>query len=150
MIAPGLPGARNSRCLPLERWPEPDRAAWAAAHRRGGLLDDDGAAVSWAPATSGLIAAGYGTFLAFLSQTGDLDPAAAPATRVTRAPVEAYIAHLRERNHSSTVAARILQLIRAVAVMAPTADLAWLRRTFRRLRLMAGPARDDRARRYPP
>ena len=32
------------RCLPIAKWPEPDRNAWAAAHRRGGLLDQDGQA----------------------------------------------------------------------------------------------------------
>jgi site-specific recombinase XerD len=69
-----------------------------------------------------------------------------PEARVTRPRIESYVADLRERNHSSTVAARILQLIRGVAVMAPTADLAWLRRIAARLRRMARPARDDRIR----
>jgi len=76
------------RCLPVHEWPEPDRAAWAAAHRRGGLLDDDGLASSWAPPTSDLIARGYGTFLAFLARTGDFDPTAPPAARVTRPRIE--------------------------------------------------------------
>ena len=137
------------RCLPVHEWPEPDRAAWAAAHRRGGLLDDDGLASSWAPPTSDLIARGYGTFLAFLARTGDFDPTAPPAARVTRPRIESYVAYLRERNHSSTVAARILQLIRGVAVMAPTADLAWLRLIAARLRRLARPARDDRIRIVP-
>jgi len=137
------------RCLPVHEWPEPDRAAWAAAHRRGGLLDDDGLASSWAPPTSDLIARGYGTFLAFLARTGDFDPTAPPAARVTRPRIESYVAYLRERNHSSTVAARILQLIRGVAVMAPTADLAWLRLIAARLRRVARPARDDRIRIVP-
>jgi site-specific recombinase XerC len=120
------------------------------AHRRGGLLDEDGGAAAWSPATTDLIARGYGTFLAFLAETEGLDPVAPPSTRVTRARVEAYVFHLRRRpNHSSTIAARILQLIRAIAVMAPTADLAWLRRILARLRRGATPARDDRARLVP-
>jgi len=137
------------RCMPLQQWPEPDRAAWAAAHRRGGLLDDDGLAASWAPATSDLIARGYGTFLTFLAQTGDLDPTASPADRLTRPRIESYVAYLRELNHSSTVAARILQLIRAIAVLTSTADLVWLRLIFARLRRAATPARDDRTRIMP-
>jgi integrase/recombinase XerD len=134
------------RCLPVAHWPESDRAAWAAAHRRGDLLDDDGPAASWAAATSDLIARGYGTFLSFLAETEGLHVAARPEERVTRARIEAYVAYLRERNHSSTVAARILQLGRAVAVMAPQVDWTWLRRIAARLRHMARPARDDRAR----
>jgi hypothetical protein len=66
-------------------------------------------AASWAPATSVIIASGYGRFLSFLAGTGNLDPTAFPAERITRPRVEAYVPHLRERNHSSTVAARILQ-----------------------------------------
>jgi integrase/recombinase XerD len=135
----------KARCLPIARWPASDRAAWAAAHRCGGLLDDDGGAAAWSPATSDLIGRGYSTFLGFLSETEDLEPAVPPAARVTRARIEAYIAYLRERNHSSTVAARILQLVRAIAVMAPATDLAWLRRIHARLRRVATPAHDDRA-----
>lgn len=137
------------RCLPVAQWPEPDRAAWATAHRRGGLLDDDGLAASWAPATNAIIAGGYGRFLSFLMRMGDLDSHQPPATRINRARVEAYVAELRERNHSSTVAARLLQLVRAAAVMAPNTDWTWLRRIRARLRRMATPARDDRARLMP-
>ena len=129
------------RCLPLAEWPEPDRVAWAAAHHRGGLLDDDGLAASWAPATSAIIAGGYGRFLSFLAQTGDLDPHAIPSNRVSRARVEAYVAELRERNHSSTVAGRLLQLVRAAAVMAPNTDWIWLRRIRARVHRMATRAR---------
>ena len=141
--------ARFPRSIKPADWPQKDRAAWTTAHRRGSLLDDDGLAASWAVATSDIIARGYGAYLAFLTETSDLDPTMSPAERVTRPRIEAYVACLRERNHSSTVAARILQLIRAIAVMSPTADLAWLRRIFARLRRTATPAIDDRVRLVP-
>ena len=137
------------RCLPVAEWPAPDRAAWAAAHRRGGLLDQDGHAAAWAFATSDLIARGYGSFLSFLSETEGLNGMVAPDARITCSRIEAYVAYMRERYHSSTVAARILQLARAVAVMSPEADWTWLRRIGARLRRMARPARDDRARLMP-
>jgi site-specific recombinase XerD len=137
------------RCRPVAEWPAPDRDAWDAAHHRGGLLDDDGLAAKWALHTSKLIADGYGRYLSFLAETGDLDPTTSPEKRVTRARVEAYVVHLQERNHSSTVAARILQLVRAVAVMAPHVDWTWLRRIRARLRSLATPARDDRSRLMP-
>jgi len=88
------------RCLPVAQWPETDCTAWAAAHRRGGLLDDDRLAASWAPATSNLIASGYGRFLSYLAETEGLDTQASLQNRVTRPRVEAYVAHLREHNHS--------------------------------------------------
>src|SRR5260370_5391833 len=136
-------------CLPVAQWPEPDRAAWEAAHHRGGLLDDDGLAMSWAPVTTGLIAAGYGRFLSYLAESEGLDPRAFPRDRITRPRVEAYVAHLREHNHSSTIAGRVLQLGRAAAVLAPDADWTWLRRMLARLRRLATPAREDRARLMP-
>ncbi len=137
------------RCLPVAEWPEPDRTAWAAAHHRGGLLDEDGQAAAWADATNSIVAGGYGRFLSFLAQTGELDPHQSPATRINRARVEAYLAELRDRNHSSTVAGRLLQLVRAAAVMAPDTDWRWLRRIRARVHRMATPARDDRMRLVP-
>jgi integrase len=134
-------------CLPIEAWPLGDRDAWTAAHRRGGLLDDDGLAAHWAPATSQIVAGGYGRFLSFLIEVGDQFEA--PGRRITRPRVEAYIAHLRQQNHASTVAARILQLSRAARVMAPDSDWKWLQRIHSRLRHMSTPARDDRARLVP-
>jgi len=135
--------------LPVTEWPDRDRIAWDAAHRRGGLLDENGLAADWAPATSSIIAGGYGRFLSFLVETGSLDPDMQPQDRVTRPRVEAYIAHIRVINHSSTVAGRILQLARAVAITAPQVDWAWLRRIASRLHHLATPARDDRTRLVP-
>jgi site-specific recombinase XerD len=136
-------------CLPVSDWPLTDVEAWNAAHRRGGLLDDNGLAANWAPATSLRIAEGYGRFLSFLIETRDYDPSETPAMRITRSRVESYVAHLRERNHSTTVAARALQLTEAMRIMAPGEDWGWLRRIRSRLQRMSKPARDDRARLLP-
>lgn len=136
-------------CVRVSDWPIADREAWDGAHRRGGLLDDDGLAADWASATTSIIAGGYGRYLAFLIEVGDLNPSETPATRITRLRVESYVAHLRERNHSSTVAARVLQLAEATRIMAPDADWGWLRRIRSRLQRMSTPARDDRARLVP-
>lgn len=37
---------QRRRCLPIEQWPAPDRKLWVAAHRRGGLLEEDGLAAN--------------------------------------------------------------------------------------------------------
>jgi|SRR5580700_10799009 integrase len=133
------------RSLPILEWPEKDRAAWYVAHRRGGLLDDDGYATSWAPRSSVSIAQSYGRFLPFATETGALDSNLEPHDRVTRPCVEAYIARLRKLNRPVTVASRIVHLSRAIAVMAPTADFGWLRRIASRLSRTAT-GRDDRNR----
>ena len=107
------------RCLPVCDWPSPDQDAWATAHRNGGLLDDPGLASRWAPDTSKKVAAGYGRWLLFLAQSGQLNPALSPAERVTRDRVLAYVGELQQRNASGTVFGRVLELSRAVGVMAP-------------------------------
>jgi integrase len=112
-------------------------------------LEDDGFAATWTAATSSIIAGGYGRYLSYLVQIGGLDPDGVPVSRVTRERVEAYIDHLRGLNHSTTIAARIAQLSRAMGVMAPTIDWRWLRRVAQRLARSATPARDDRARLLP-
>jgi site-specific recombinase XerD len=112
-------------------------------------LEDDGLAAAWTAATSSIIAGGYGRYLSYLVQIGGLDPDGLPVSRVTRELVEAYIDQLRGLNHSSTIAARIAQLCRAMGVMAPTEDWRWLRRVAQRLARSATPARDDRARLLP-
>jgi integrase/recombinase XerD len=139
----------KKRCLPLEDWPAIDRRAWKAGHRSGGLLDDDGVAAKWAAATSSMIARGYGRFLSYVAASEDLESFASPKERVSRARVEAYIAHLRKYNCSNTVAARMRELGRAMSVMEPVTDWAWLRRIVARLRRSATPARDDRVRLLP-
>ena len=32
----------SRRCMKLQHWPAADRAAWAAAIKKGGLLDEEG------------------------------------------------------------------------------------------------------------
>ena len=135
--------------IPYALWPLNDRQAWEAGHRRGGLLDDDGIAVDWADETNKLIITGYGCWLQYLDESGQLDINAHPGQRVSRPLVEDYIARLRSRNHSSTVHARILQLSRSLAVIAPAMKFPWLRVLLARLWAAATPARDDRPRLLP-
>jgi integrase len=93
-----------------------------------------------------MTARGYGRFLSFLIEIGNLDPAETLAMRITRPRVENYVAHLRERYHSSTVAILATQLTEAARVMAPATDWRWLRRIRSRLQRMSTPAHDNRAR----
>jgi integrase/recombinase XerD len=135
------------RCLPEDRWPERDRVAWQKACHRGGLLDDDGLAMKWSASTQSTIAGGYGRWLTFLLSSNMLDPLTAPAERVTRERVAAYLADLRAQgNASGTIHIRILQLCRMLDVMAPETRPAWLTSILARLHGAVRPTRDDRAR----
>jgi site-specific recombinase XerD len=135
-----------TRCIPVQAWPVPDQIAWMAALTSGDLLKPDGLAAHWSAATRGIIVKGYGRWIAWLGDTGQLDPAALPATRVTPERVAEYVGNLRERNASSTVAARVRQLQEALRVMAPGTDFTRLRRVVRALRALATPARLKRHR----
>src|SRR3954470_24435861 len=99
---------------------------WEIAHWRGSLLDDPGPAADWRPATSRKIASGYGRWLAFLADSGRLDPGAEPQARVTREVVCAYTAELRCRNASGTLFARVQELSVALRVLGPEAPPRWL------------------------
>jgi len=135
-----------TRCLPVLAWPEPDQVAWAAALSSGDLLERDGLAAHWSAATRRIIVKGYGRWVAWLTETGQLDSAAPLAARVTPERVAGYASYLRQRNASSTVAARVRDLREALRVMAPGTDLAWLRRVANVLRALAMPARPKRQR----
>src|SRR5215475_2312315 len=96
------------RCLPEDQWPEQDRLTWREACHPAGLLDDGGLAAGWRAGTQETIAKGYGRWLTFLLSGNMLDPLAAPAERVTRERIEAYLADLRAAgNASGTIHSRI-------------------------------------------
>jgi len=133
-------------CLPVQAWPVPDQVAWAAALSSGDLLEPDGLAAHWSAATRRTIAKGYGRWIAWLTDAGQLDSAAPLAARVAPERIAEYVRHLRQRNASSTVAARVRDLREALRVMAPGADLVWLRRISNVLGALATPARAKRHR----
>ena len=96
------------------------------------------------------MAQGYGRWLTFLLSRNMLDPLAAPAERVTRERVEAYLADLRAHgNASGTIHIRILQLCRMLDVMAPGSRPEWLGRLLAKAHAAIQPTRDDRARLVP-
>jgi hypothetical protein len=58
------------QCLPLSRWPEPDRLALEHARGPGDAFALPGPAARWAPETYRLRIQAYGAFLAFCPGTG--------------------------------------------------------------------------------
>jgi integrase/recombinase XerD len=124
---------RLRRIMPMENWPEPDRAAWEAALAPGDGFDGAGLAARWADTTRHAIVIGYGRWIGFLHQH---DPAALdlkPHARVTSVRVQAFIDVLRQRVRSGGLASYIGNLYDAARAMAPDHDWTWLRRRKRRL-----------------
>ena len=117
--------------MPITDWPALDQELW----RRGLQPFDPFASpdqLPWAGYASRLGKAsidkaehGYGRWLSFLRDSGQLDPAAHPADRATRARRGGYFEMLLERgNADSTVVSLFADLQRALRIMAPERDHA--------------------------
>jgi integrase/recombinase XerD len=144
-----IPGSAPFKAIPVDCWPEADQAAWLAAHRSGDVLDPGGVAAAWSPATRRKTAAGYGRYLFWLAERGELDPAAVPAGRVTRERLASYLADLRRDNRGHTIQNRIQELGDALRALAPEGDWRWILKAAARLRASTIPAHDKRSRLRP-
>lgn len=134
---------------PLQDWPLADRRAWEAARAQGGLLDDDGLAAGWRPATVNGALAIYGRFLAYLDREGLLDPAHGAGDRLTPAVLSSYVVELQGNGASRTVASYVVMLDMMLRALAPDRDWGWLGLASRRLLHRAEPSRNKRARVVP-
>jgi integrase/recombinase XerD len=136
-------------CRPVSLWPPIDQTAWAAASTPSGPFDQRKAGSPWSPATWRKTAAGYGFFLTWLDNRGELDPDELIAERVTHQRLVAYLAYLKQRNLGHTIHNRIQELGDALRVLAPEHDWGWVSRAAGRLRAEAVPARDKLSRLRP-
>lgn len=120
--------------LRLEEWPSVDRAAFEAARRQGDILEPSGLASHWRPTTVDSMTYGYGGWLAWLAQTGQLDRVNDPASRCTPDRLRDFLQWLRNKGlRPATIATRVRCLARMLAVMCPDAELDFLRATLRRI-----------------
>jgi integrase/recombinase XerD len=141
---------RKRRSITEAGWPSEDRDRWQAAQLRGDVIDPDGKAAHWRPATSQQVAKGYGLWLGYLAEQGSLDADVSPEKRLTSELLRGYIGELGLRDlASTTITSRITDLYEALRVMAPDADLSILRRTKDRLRQMQYPRRNKQVRILP-
>lgn len=142
------PGSRRRLCLPIEQWPEADRAAWQQAIQGVGPFGVNSTASSWAERSRAKTTAGYGRWLKWSSEQG-VHMNRSPADRVTPPRVEAYIADLRRTNGGFTIQCRVQELRDAIRIMVPDRDWDWLRRLQNALRLRCVPVRDKAERVQP-
>ena len=110
----------------LIQWPDIDRQLWQAAFRADDILTGPRLAASLRPATIQSVRVVYNRWLAFLRATGRLDPSAAPAARVTRQAVTAYVQQMRGTNCNATLITQLSALRTALRILHPEADFRWL------------------------
>lgn len=134
---------RMLKHLPVEEWPEVDRATFEAAYQPGDVFDDTaGPGAHLAEATRGAIRFTYRRWLRFLTSNYPDDLANHPAERITPERVRAFIDLLRSEVGPSSVAAACDRLYTAARLLAPTTDWDWLRSI--KSRLLANARSGDR------
>lgn len=133
--------------LPFDAWPDQDRRLWQIACATGGLFDQEGAASHWSAPTRLQVQKGYGKWLWALQQSGTLAPNMPPSHRVTERSLRDYHSILVSQGLASvTRASRVTDLMEAIRVMEPEADLSRLRQLVSTLQQRAIPSRNKAAR----
>jgi hypothetical protein len=134
-------GFQERTCRKVADWPEMDRRLWLAALEPGDLLEGGGSRSRHRPISNRKIEWGYGRWLTFLDQRGDLK--GSPADRITPGMVTEFVAELRARGNSPyTIRCRLQELNGAAAVMDARCDWLWIGVLARRVCARQAPTRD--------
>ena len=116
------------RELPLSEWPPTDRERWLRAQVREDPFDTLGTLADLSPNTIDSFTRGFGRFLQWLANNGELDPEQPLEDRVTPDRVGRYLQVRRSICRASTVDLDLQFLKSACRGMAPSADWTWIRR----------------------
>ena len=95
--------ATSKKSTPVREWPLLDREAWNGALTVVSLMEPDGLAAAWRPATRRFVEEGYGYWLAWLERNGYLDPTSPPGDRITPSRLGSYLSYLRSNLATATV-----------------------------------------------
>jgi integrase/recombinase XerD len=125
---------RALKHLPVNEWPEADRAAFRVAYEPGDPFDETaGPGAHLAEGTRRMTKFSYRRWLGFLKANYPNDLSMPPAERITPERVRAFIDHLGAQIGPSSVAVAADRLYAAARLIAPTADWAWLKSIKARL-----------------
>jgi site-specific recombinase XerD len=127
------------RSVPLDQWPELERAAWVEACRPAVRLTPGGGASHLKEVTRRDLVRRHGYFLDFVERTEGLDPKAKPSSYVTAERIDRFVAELKARVSSVTVAMTIYKVRRTAQLLDPKRDFAWLSEIENDLALMMEP-----------
>lgn len=138
--------AQSLRRIPVQDWPDVDRQAWHAARAPADLFDAPRRSTSWAPMSWEKAEKGYGQWLRWLTDTHPELLQLAPEARLTRDALRAWLEALAVRLAPMSQLSAVEDVLRAMHVITPNADLRDLHALHRSLRAQAYPSRDKRTR----
>ena len=114
-------------CWSLDLWPTIDRDAWVLGCSPSDPFDNPHYANALSQPTLATTRKSYGRWLSFLASRGWLDPAQPAVERVTLQRLGAYFNTLRRaKNAAGTITGRFSGLSRALKIIAPGKDVAWI------------------------
>ncbi|MBT3553310.1 MAG: hypothetical protein HOO19_11120 [Rhodospirillaceae bacterium] len=138
---------RKRTTLHPSEWPELDQKLWQAANSLGGFLEPDGRAVHWRDKTRKGVVKRYGLWLGYLNETGQIGECTSPAGRISEEALAGYVDWLEDRgNASTTMASAVRDLVEALRVMEPGADIHLLKELNITLHARQEPTREKHTR----
>jgi integrase len=124
--------------LPYSAWPEDDRTRWEAAFKAGvDRFDDCGPAAHLSESTRLMLLYGYRRFLAFLLAHRPSLLTRAPAERVDRKIIEAYVGCQPASCGGKSIALYLHTLQLALRYICPGEDWSWLLSITKRIAAQA-------------
>jgi integrase len=137
VVAPRRPSATLS--LRFDQWPDPDRQAWRSACVPSRRFSLGGSAAHLAEVTRSDLVNRYGLFLDYLRRTARLRITDVAAELVTSETIAGFVAELKARVRSVTVAGTVYKVRRMAQLLSPQQDFGWLSELERDLALVACP-----------
>ena len=116
----------SSTGMPVDAWPEVDRAAWQRAFVQRSLLDSARGGTRLAENTRRRLATAYGRWLRWLTDHYPELLALAPAERITHPLMATFAQFLLLSVAASSTAEYLRGVGGAVRLLAPEAELPWL------------------------
>lgn len=124
---------RTPLVMRLEDWPDADRQAWDAFYAEGDIFDGEGPFRSWSEGSRKKRRQSYGQWLSFIARRDFAALALAPAGRLTKDRISAFLDECEARLKTRSTAGLILDLYVLARALDPERDWAWLDRAARRL-----------------
>ncbi|MCP8937344.1 tyrosine-type recombinase/integrase [Alsobacter sp. SYSU M60028] len=132
--------------MKVEAWPEPDKILWRAALEPVGVFDEGGSRAHHRSRSNAKVEKGYGRWLTYLALASPESLSEAPAARITRERVGAYVQHLESLGNSTqTLQCRLQELGEMAKVMDSDGDWSFISRIAASIRARHVPARDKDA-----
>ena len=135
------------KVVPLAEWPTLDRQAYQTGFLAPLTNPVFVRARRWSPSQRQKAERGYGRWLRFLQDSGELEPGTLPSARVSESRLKAFLGHLEHDGLAPQSIATIASgMADAMTLMEPTGDHEMVRELRRDLIRAARPTRDKRAR----